>query len=97
MSTPRLYRCHIHFDGVKTRPDPLRCPDLWVMDDKRPVDSVDPYTDFESALEVARQVSRNGGSATVTYRAPGSRKTVTWVHFGPWDVAIDELIEEAHR
>lgn len=100
----KAWKCRIHFDGTKVEPgpddlpdhcsDPEEFADLMVVDYSRPIDATQVCWSRDEALYIARTVSRNGGAATVLHRCPASGQETVFAHYGPYEVALAELLEK---
>lgn len=92
MGHQRLWKVHFHHDGTKTFSTEESMPDSYTVDTSRPIDGKSSHATEAAAHTTARQVSRNGGNARITWR-----DTITGVEteirdYAPYEAAVEDLV-----
>ncbi|SLH41410.1 hypothetical protein [Mycobacteroides abscessus] len=93
MSTRRPWKVHFHHDGTKVFSPEESMPQAYTIDTSRPIDGTSAHSDDGAAHAAARQVSRNGGSARVTYCDPETGVVRQVRTYAPYETALEDLAD----
>lgn len=94
----RPWKMRYHFDGTKTfGPDDGRpTQDMYTIDTSRPINGMSSHSCQAEADHAARRVSRNGGTAHITYKDPESGLEALVTSYAPYEVAMEEMSDDVN-
>ncbi len=97
----RPWKMRYHFDGTKTfgptdDADDRSTQDMYTIDTSRPIDGMSSHSYQGEADSAARRVSRNGGTAHITYKDPDTGIETPVITYAPYEVAMEDLVADIH-